>query len=1268
MTVRRARRAARRIVPALVASLLAAGTLAAASAPAHPHVLRHAAARQAGLDGQLTAAQAMTQARASGRPVTASALTTPTSVTVAHPGGQYSVTESAAPVRARRGGRWVDLNPALHRNANGTVSPAVTSSPLVLSGGGSGPLAVMTTDARTLTLSWPGGSLPTPTISGATATYSDVYPGVDLAVTTDAQGGFSEVLIVKNASAAANPALSSIKFTATAPGLNLYTDNGGNLRVAPSAQAVPVFTAGTPFVWDSAPPPAGMPTTTSPDGTLVSAQSGMPADSSSSAPGAGAHTATAGVSASGSTITLSPPASALTGSSTVYPVYIDPTWWPAGASNSAWTQVDKGYATTSYWKESSDLQSGYCGFAGCNNVRVARSFIRLPVPSQLSTDSVIHSAWLYTTEVWAPSCTAKSVRLYTTGGISSSTTWNNQPSWSSDFLYQDAAHGYNSSCPAQGDNVNWEVSSTIKSDVGSKTSQTWGIRAADETEVSTNLGWKQFLPGSTSKNNPPHMTVFYNDPPNRPSARSTNPGGSCQYSASKAPVIGNDDVTFSASVLDGDNKGESLTTRFLILNSSNATVYDSDAKGTNYISGNNTTAKITLTRPVMQGLQTNGETTAYTYHWYAMTTDQAGLTNSMPSDECYFTYNPNNPPAPTVTVPSTGQLGQQLTATIATTNCGTTSDPCPVSYTYQLGASPPVPVTIANNTNCTSTSTSVSCTLSIPVHRVGPMLLTVYGTASNGNLSEPDSESITGNPPAIPYADGDFNGDGEPDLLTPGPSTTTPGLWLATGTGNGALGGTTDIGGAGTGINPGSTDGPADWAGTSVLHGDFTGQQVQDVMAYYPPSPGTGTSGTNAGTAIIIAGTGDGSPLNPLSGSSWVLTAPFQDPVTGDYPTTLVAAGNASQASSGTADLIGITGDGNGNGYDLDLFTDTIGGGAFGYKFPQAQTLSAQTPDGAYNDWNNYTLATAQPGGDPSATVLFALNEQTGALYESSNPSKSASSIIGTPGSTWTQITVPWGSSPPAQLSGDVNHAGNIELWAVSSNGKSATAYTLTGTTLSQEAADSIAQPANDWPLAEGSGSGSTAADTIAGQNATLSSGASWVTGDASQFGNYITLDGSSGYLTPPSGTIPSTATKPKISLWFRTTTANGVLVGLSSSTLSQSSSANYDPVLYVGTDGHLYGEWWNGQSPASPAVSATQVDDGVWHHVVLTASSSSQTLFLDNQTGVTISGSVDISGQGGNLYFGAGFTGGNWPSEPNYKQTNAPDYFNGDIASIAYG
>lgn len=1261
MLVRRLRCVLRRALPALVAPVLVVPALAATHAQAQSAAPLRAA--QLAAASPLTQAQAQAQAESSGQAVTVSALTTPASITTANPDGSFTTDESAEPVRAWRDGGWASLDPTLHANSDGTISPAVTTSRLTLSGGGHSPMAVMRAAGRTLSLSWPQ-ALPAPTLSGATATYADVLPGVDLVVAADDQGGFSEVLVVKDASAAQNPALASLTLGASAPGLTLSADAAGDLSASAAPSAPPVFTAPAPLMWDSAPPPVSQAVVAGPGGTSLTAPSGAPADSSAAAPGVAAHVTTVPETSSPGSITLAPPASALTGSGVTYPIYIDPTWHPVNLNSSAWTQVDKGYPGTSYWKESSQLQAGYCDFADCKDVNVARSFIRLPIPSQLTPTTVVNNADLYMDDVWsADGCTATTAQLWTTGGISSSTTWNNQPSWENEMEGLNFAFG-SSGCGSFKNDVTWHSSaltSIMQRDATqSWSSQTFGIRAGDE---SNDLQWKKFHNGS---NGYIHMSVTYNDPPNRPTARSSSPGGSCKYSASDAPTIGNDEVALSATASDDDGDN-SLATKFYLKDSTGTTVFT-----TTDTVGNNDVAHALVTRDDFQSF--NGDGQEHTYHWYAVSTDDAGLSSTNPSDDCYFKYNPAAPGEPAVTLSAgSAPIGQQITATISPPAGTCPGNACPVSYTYQLGSTPPVTVQIASDTHCDSTT--ISCTLPITIPRVGAMILTITGVAAGGNPGEPATPSIDGLKPATPYADGDVNGDGQPDLLTLGKGS-KPSLWLSPGTGPGSIDNAIDIGGAGTGISPGA-DGPADWAGAAVLHGDFTGNHVQDVMAYYP----------STGTGKIIGGNGVSSPLVPTSGNVATVDAGLMPGANGDDPEQLVAAGNASEIGTGTDDLIGISGDStNPDDYELDLYTN---GQCPGCATPSpiygwTAVLSSTAPAGS---WHDYTLASVHlpdasyPGGDPANTALFALDTSTGALYESTNPGQASCSdftqpgctIIGMPDSTWTQITVPWGATPPSQLTGDINAAGKTELWAGSSNGTTATAYTLTGTTLSTEATDSVAQPHNDWPLAEGSGC--IAADTIAGKDAAFSgdcangnSGATWTDDTDSRFDNFVTLDGTTGYLSPPAGTIPSAATTPKISVYFRTTTADGVLVGISGSALSPGGTASsYDPVLYVGTDGRLYGEWWNGQSPASPAVSATVVDDGLWHHAVLTGYADHQTLYLDNQPGVTISGSIDISGQGSHLYFGAGYTGGNWPAEPHFKQTNAPDYFNGDIAAIIY-
>jgi len=142
----------------------------------------------------LTQDQALARARRTHAPVNVSAAETPTTTLTASPDGTFTLTVTAQPVRTLAGGTWRPLDATLHRNADGSVSPAATTTPLTLSGGGTGPLATMRSGLDSLSLALPA-QLPVPVLAGNTATYQNVLPGTDLIVTADTQGGFSDVLV-----------------------------------------------------------------------------------------------------------------------------------------------------------------------------------------------------------------------------------------------------------------------------------------------------------------------------------------------------------------------------------------------------------------------------------------------------------------------------------------------------------------------------------------------------------------------------------------------------------------------------------------------------------------------------------------------------------------------------------------------------------------------------------------------------------------------------------------------------------------------------------------------------------------------------------------------------------------------------------------------------------------------------------------------------------------------------------------------------------------
>jgi hypothetical protein len=223
-----------------VASTLACATLIASPATAtsstRPSISRVSAETKAAL-----------LAQSSGRPVTVSSATTETTRVTAQPDGSMQLESSTVPVRIKRAGEWIPVDLTLARSASGTLAPKASAIPMSFSGGGSSRLArIATRTGSWLTESWPLGTLPRPTLSGARATYSHVLPGVDLVLTATAFG-MSEVIVVESAAAAKNPKLASVSLlvsgmsvSAGSSGISLATASDGS-----------TLSSSEPVWWDS---------------------------------------------------------------------------------------------------------------------------------------------------------------------------------------------------------------------------------------------------------------------------------------------------------------------------------------------------------------------------------------------------------------------------------------------------------------------------------------------------------------------------------------------------------------------------------------------------------------------------------------------------------------------------------------------------------------------------------------------------------------------------------------------------------------------------------------------------------------------------------------------------------------------------------------------------------------------------------------------------------------------------------------------------------
>ena len=230
--------------------------------------------------------------------------------------------------------------------------------------------------------------------------------------------------------------------------------------------------------------------------------------------------------------------------------------------------------------------------------------------------------------------------------------------------------------------------------------------------------------------------------------------------------------------------------------------------------------------------------------------------------------------------------------------------------------------------------------------------------------------------------------------------------------------------------------------------------------------------------------------------------------------------------------------------------------------------------------------------------------------------------------------------------------------WAVS-------APSVTGSSQVYATAVQGAEPQDYWRLAD-TGT-TTAVNQLAGGTATYNAVTQGVPNGPFSDRTVDGFDGSSSYLALPNNLIR--AGNQSVSLWFKTTATDGILLSSSVDSMANATTQNtFSTNLYVGDDGDLVGEFDDGNGAMS---SGVPVNDGKWHNVVLAAGTSSQVMYLDGQQAATKTGTIaGGTSQGeGDVYVGAGFFGQDWPDQPHFSQTDSTGYrahFNGDIAEVA--
>ncbi|NUT36387.1 MAG: DNRLRE domain-containing protein [Hamadaea sp.] len=156
-------------------------------------------------------------------------MTTEDTLVWALPTGRFRAEVAAGPVRVRRDGGWHEVNLTLTRRPDGSVRPVTHPNELALAGAraaGEHELATIGSGPDRLTLRW-RGPLPEPVLVGLTATYPEVYPGVDLVVEV-LRTGFESFIVIKNRAAVGFAGQAQAALVLRGPG-SAASDGAGGL-------------------------------------------------------------------------------------------------------------------------------------------------------------------------------------------------------------------------------------------------------------------------------------------------------------------------------------------------------------------------------------------------------------------------------------------------------------------------------------------------------------------------------------------------------------------------------------------------------------------------------------------------------------------------------------------------------------------------------------------------------------------------------------------------------------------------------------------------------------------------------------------------------------------------------------------------------------------------------------------------------------------------------------------------------------------------------
>ncbi|MFJ5305658.1 LamG domain-containing protein [Streptomyces sp. NPDC088350] len=1144
---------------------------------------------------------AQTEAVASGQDVPVESLTTETSTVTANPDGMFTSTTNVMPVRVLKEGVWTPVDATLAENSDGTLSPKATPNDVALSSGGNGPLVTLTNqDGHSMALTMPF-TLPAPTVSDDTAVYKSVLPGVDLSVSVTDQGGFSDVLIVHDATAAADPHIKQLTEAASTQGLTLSATDSGGMN-ATAADGSVAYTSPRPLMWDSSTLPDAL------TGNVPAADTGTtggaPATSSVDGPGEGANVDTVSMTTTSSSVTLAPNPTVLKDTSTTYPVYIDPFDNPDTKTSGHYDEVYSSSTCSDspqYDKPQPDGEGvGYQRWGGVCGIGLERSYYAIPT-STLDPSMHVYDALITVNSTYAASwdCSQdQPITLHTTGSIDSGTDWNTKPD------------------PV--DNNYDPVKTTIPSAANSGSScsnHTASFKVLDQAQriakyhSASGDYWTVALYGneSTSSSNDDYlrmsskltMTVKFDVPPDVPTSLKTTPPatgatGDCVTSGDGwIGAVTSSDAGSNVqlhSTVKSNVSGENVKAIFHVWDrtvlDSSGNAQDEGSPATGYVSAD-TARDVNL--PVGFTLRDGHE-----YGWDAYAKDNnstLSLTSDI-SDHCWFKTDFTPPDTPNVATnnsfPPVGtgpadpvvhaEPGKTTSFTVtaadgAPSDTSCTPNACLSSgvdhFLWQVDSQPSVTTGTPASVTSSDSSGTATGTVTVPVTNWGVHTLYVAAVDAAGNLSQAPASytfTIPWNPDAK-ITPGDISGDGIPDLLATTksgdleliPGDTDP-AQSATPAQTGQVSTAPAISGPALVSTPADSPDGTGWNNYLIAHrGNLHGADVDDLFAY------------NRKTSQLYVVPNDLDPaadsaaqLAPWSSFPGYIGKRVSDPVTKGpcqptVPDSRCAGAGYDPTTPWNITQLIAPGDVYGNQEHHPAVITVENGKLWIYQSDNGKHLTDPILLGD-GDWSGLTLIA--PGEFQGTPTLWARDNSTGALYSYSLavdanglPALLHASIRTTLPLTLSPSTYPVVASP-----GDLNSPtggpdGNPDLYAVDTHGELTEYPYIRSRVLVSPPQYLFGDPVSlgtitntathGWTLDDGTGTATK--DSVGTLDGTLNGAYSWAT-DTTR-GKVLNLTGTTGYAAT-SGPAVDTSKSFTVSAWVNpgSLTTNSTFVSQSDS------------------------------------------------------------------------------------------------------------------------